>query len=206
MEDKQRKAEVSLGHQKPQYSLPFLAHRTVNSNADMVGASISPQSLPHGSFCIASSQDPPLLCLPFFFWLFQFSLLQFLPSMAWTMNVFTPPSTRPSCPPPLRDSLLILNEAPPTSHLISVCAPVCAVRSWSYRLCHIKKTASHRIPFHPPAFRIFPDPLALMVPESWKGDSDVQGEMQMWDADVLCRARHSTAIPSQHVTSYKSLY
>lgn len=137
-----------------------------------------------------------------------FSLAYYNFSQVWLgpWMYLPPPSTRPSCPPPLRGSLLILNEAPPTSHLISVCAPVCAVRSWSYRLCHIKKTASHRIPFHPPAFRIFPDPLALMVPESWKGDSDVQGEMQMWDADVLCRARHSTAIPSQHVTSYKSLY
>lgn len=128
MEDKQRKAEVSLGHQKPQCRLPFLAHRTVNSNEAVVGASTSPQSLPHGSFCIASSQDPRLLCLPFFFWLFQFSLLQFLPSMAWTVNVFTSPSTRPSCPPPLRDPLLILNEAPPTSRLICVCVCVLCVR------------------------------------------------------------------------------
>lgn len=51
--------------------------------------------------------------------------------MACTVNVFTSPSTRPSCPPHLRDPLLILNEAPPTSHLICVCVRVCACK----RMC-----------------------------------------------------------------------
>lgn len=139
MEDKQRKAEVSLGHQKPQCRLPFLAHRTVNSNADMVGASISPQSLPHGSFCIASSQDPPLLCLPFFFWLFQFSLLQFLPSMAWTMNVFIPPPVLVPFALPLLEIPFSFSMKPLLLHILSLCACMCALCVRDHTDCVISR-------------------------------------------------------------------